>query len=133
MIKSKTITVHKPREDIHEESIAKTKPKQKVLVQPSGRAFEGVRTPRSVLQINNEDVRTLEQHHPDARSISFQQGVGFKKLTLFGKSLQTVWMTWQHVWTMSSISKYSIVPFERGKNFSEDRPDARSSRPDVNR
>jgi hypothetical protein len=39
---------------------------------------------------------------------------------------------WQHVRTMSSISEYSIVPFERGKDFNEDRTDARSSRPDVN-
>jgi hypothetical protein len=33
---------------------------------------------------------------------------------------------------MSSILEYSRVPFERGKDFSEDRPDARSSRSDVN-
>jgi len=33
---------------------------------------------------------------------------------------------------MSSISEYSKVPFERGKDFHEDRPDARSSRSDVN-
>jgi len=33
---------------------------------------------------------------------------------------------------MSSISKYSRVSFERGKDFSEDSPDARSSRSDVN-
>jgi hypothetical protein len=52
---------------------------------------------------NNEDVQTLEQHRPDARSISIQQGVGFQKSTLFGKSLQAVRTTWQHVWTMSSI------------------------------
>jgi hypothetical protein len=88
--------------------------------------------PRRVLQINIEDVRTSEQHHPNARSISIQQGVGFQKSTLFGKSLQTVWTTWQHVRTMTSILKYSRVPFKRGKDFSEDRPDARSSRPDVN-
>jgi hypothetical protein len=33
---------------------------------------------------------------------------------------------------MSSISEYYRVPFERGKDFSEDRLDSRSSRPDVN-
>jgi hypothetical protein len=55
-----TSTVHKLLEDIHEESIAKNKSNQPVPVQPSGQAFEGVRTPRSVLQINIEDVRTLE-------------------------------------------------------------------------
>jgi hypothetical protein len=29
-------------------------------------------------------------------------------------------------------SEYSRVPFERGKDFIEDRPDSRSSSPDVN-
>jgi hypothetical protein len=119
---------HKFLEDVH----AISKSEQPVPVQSSGWGFEGVRTPRSVLQINIEDVRTLEQHRPDDRSISIQQEVWFQKLTLFGKSLQAVRTTWQHVRTMSSISEYSRVPFERGKDFSEDRPDARSSRPDVN-
>jgi hypothetical protein len=68
----------------------KTETNQPVPVQLSGRALEGVRTPRSVLQINVEDVRTTEQHHPDARAISIQQGVVFQKSTLFGKSLQSV-------------------------------------------
>jgi hypothetical protein len=80
--------------------LAKSKTIQPVPVQPSRRAFEGVRTPRSVLQINIEDVRTSEQHCPDARSISIQQGVYFQKTTLFGKSLQSVR-------TMSSICRPS--------------------------
>jgi len=33
---------------------------------------------------------------------------------------------------MSNISEYSKVLFEHGNDFSEDRPDARSSHPDVN-
>jgi hypothetical protein len=90
MIKSKTITDHKLLKDVHEESLQNSRQKQPVLVQPSGRAFEGIWTPRSVLQINIEDVRTSEQHRPDARSISIQQGVRFQKSTLFGKSLQAV-------------------------------------------
>jgi hypothetical protein len=81
---------------------------------------------------NDEDVRMLEQHYPDARSIIVQHRIEFQKLTLFWKSLQVVRTTWQHVRTMSSISEYSRVPLERGKDFSEDRPDARSSRPDLN-
>jgi hypothetical protein len=64
-------------------------------VQPSGRAFESVWAPCNVLQINIEDVRTSKQHRPDARSISIQQRVCFQKSTLFGKSLQAVWTTWQ--------------------------------------
>jgi hypothetical protein len=75
MIKSKTITDHKLLEDVHEESLQNPRQKQLDPVQPSGRAFEGVWTPRSVSQINIEDVRTSEQHRLDTRSISIQQGV----------------------------------------------------------
>jgi hypothetical protein len=75
MIKSKTITDHKLLEDVHEESLQNPRQKQSVPVQPSGRAFEGFRMTRSVSQINIEDVRTSEQHRPDAKLISIQQGV----------------------------------------------------------
>jgi hypothetical protein len=102
-----TCIVHKLLEDTHEVSIAKTKTNQPVPVQQSGWAFEGVRMPRSVLQINIEDVRALEHHSPDARSISIQQGICFQKLTMFGKFLQFVRATRQHVWTMSSLCKTS--------------------------
>jgi hypothetical protein len=81
---------------------------------------------------NNEDIRTSEHQHLDTRSIIIQHGVEFHKSTLFGKSLQAVRMSWQHVRTMSIISEYSKVPFERGNDFSEDRSDARSSCSDVN-
>jgi hypothetical protein len=54
---------------------------------------------------NDKDVRTSEQHRPDARSIIVQHEVGFQKSTLIGKSLQAVRMTWQHVRTLSSIFK----------------------------
>jgi hypothetical protein len=59
-----------------------------------------VRTPRSVLQINIEDVWTSKEHRPDARSISIQPGVCFQKSTLFGKFVQ-------FVRTMSSLCKTS--------------------------
>jgi hypothetical protein len=102
-----TSTVHKLLEVIHEESFAKTKTNQLVPMQPSRRAFEGIRTPCSVLQINIEDIRTSEQHPPDAQSISIQQGVCFHKSALFGKSLQSVRTTLRHVRTMSCICKPS--------------------------
>jgi hypothetical protein len=67
MIKSKTITDHKLLKDVHEESLQNPRQKQSVPVQQSGRAFEGVQTPRSVSQINIEVVRMSEQHCPNAR------------------------------------------------------------------
>jgi hypothetical protein len=116
MIKSKIKTDHKMIKDVHEESLQNPRQKQPVPMQPSRRAFKCVQTPCSVLQINIEDVWTSKQHRTDDRSISIQQGVCFQKSTLFGKSLQAVR-------TMSNSSKYSRVPFERGKDFSEDRSD----------
>jgi hypothetical protein len=65
-----TSTVHKLLEVIHEESCAKIKSIELVPVQPPGRAFEGVRTPLYVLQINIDDVWMSEPHRPNARSIS---------------------------------------------------------------
>jgi hypothetical protein len=111
-IKSKTIIDHKLLKDVHEESLQNSRQKQPVPVQPSRRAFEDVRTPRSVLQTNIEDVRTSEQHRPDDRSISIQQGVYFQKSTLFGKSLQAVR-------TISCSLEYFRVPFERGKDLAK--------------
>jgi hypothetical protein len=45
--------------------------------------------------------------------------------------LQAVQTTRQHVRTIYSNSNNSRIPFERGKDFSEDCPDAWSSRPDA--
>jgi hypothetical protein len=84
-------------------------------MQPSGRAFEGVRTPRSVLQINIDDIRTSETHRPDAQSISILQEVFSKKSTLFGKFQYSVWTTRHHVQTMFIICK----PSEQLGNTSE--------------
>jgi hypothetical protein len=51
MIKSKTITDPKLLKDVHEESLQNSRQKQPVPVQPSERAFEGVRMLLSVQQI----------------------------------------------------------------------------------
>jgi hypothetical protein len=45
--------------------------------------------------------------------------------------LQAVRMTRQHIRTIYNNSDNSIILFERGKDFSEDRPNARSSRPNA--
>jgi hypothetical protein len=79
-----------------------------------------------------EDVWTSEQHCLDARSTFSKlytlnicptrkvetmstKWVGFQKSTLFGKFLQDVRMTWQHVRTLSSISEYFGLPFRMWK------------------
>jgi hypothetical protein len=139
-----TSTAHKLLEDTHEVSIAKTKTNQSIPLPPSGRAFESVRMPRSVLQINIEDVRTSEQHHLDAWSKNLFSEVDtiweVSEIHLDNKathpddvqSLQSVRTTRQYVRTISYNSDNSRILFERGKDFSEDRLDAQSSRLDVN-
>jgi hypothetical protein len=94
-------------EVIHEEFCAKIKSIEPIPVQPSGRAFEGVRTPRSVLQINIDDVWMSEPHCPDARSISILQEVCSQKSTLIGKFQYSVRTTRHHGRTMFIICKPS--------------------------
>jgi hypothetical protein len=95
-----------------------------VPMQPSGRAFEGVRTLLSVQQIYIEDVRKTEQYHPDPRSISIQQGVGFQKLTLLGSLCKPS----GHCSTFQNIPLFHS---NATRSYSEDRPDARSSRSNI--
>jgi hypothetical protein len=68
MFKLKKVYDHKLLEDVHEESLQNPRQKQSVPMQPSGRAFEGVRPPLSVQQITmktsgrqSNTVRTLGQ------------------------------------------------------------------------
>jgi hypothetical protein len=87
---------------------------------PSGQALEGVQMPCSVIQINIEDVRTSEQHCPDARSIKYSTRRWISEV-------DTVWEV-----SARLPDDVETVSFECEKDFSEDRPDARSSRLEVN-
>jgi hypothetical protein len=103
------VTDQKLLEDIHEESL-------QIPSQINRFLCNHLDAPQCLTD-NDEDVRTSKQHCLDARSIIVQHEVGFKKSTLIGKSLQVVWTSWQHVWTLSSISKYSSILFERRKEL----------------
>jgi hypothetical protein len=112
MFKSNIVTDQKLLEDVHEESLQIPKPNQPVPVQPSGRAFEGIQTPRSVLQIT---MKTSEHQSNTFQTLGqslFKHEDRFQKSKLIGKFLQAIRMTWQHVRTLSSILEYSSVPFE---------------------
>jgi hypothetical protein len=59
-----------------------------------------------------EDVQMIGQHRPDARSSfsNFYMELDFSR-HLFGKFLQDVWTTWQHVRTLlPSVPEYSGFP-----------------------
>jgi len=99
---------------------------------PSGQALEGVQMPCSVIQINIEDVRTSEQHCPDARSIKYSTRRWISEVDTVWEVSARLPDDVETVWKMSSISEYSRISFECEKDFSEDRPDARSSRLEVN-
>jgi hypothetical protein len=72
-----------------------------------------------------------EQYRPDARLISIQQRVGFQKSTLL-RSLCKLSRRRGNTSERCPVFQNSRVPFERGKDFSEDRPNTRSSPPNVN-
>jgi hypothetical protein len=111
--------------------LANSKANQLVPVQPSGRAFEGVRTPLSVQQFYIEDVRTTEQHRRDARSISIQQWVGFQKSTLLGSLYKP---SGRRGNTSRRYPAFQNIPVFRSnaeRSCSEDHLDTRPSLPDL--
>jgi hypothetical protein len=73
-----------------------------------------------------EDVWTSRKHRPDSRSSfsNFYTELDFSR-HLFGKFLQDVWMTWQHVQTLPS------VPTNAERSDSDDHLDAQPSCLDV--
>jgi hypothetical protein len=111
--------------------LAKSKPNQLVPVQLSGRAFEGVWTPLSVQQLYIEDVRTTEQHRPDATSISIQQGVGFQKSTLLGSLYKPFGRRGNTSERCSAFQNIPVFSSNSTRSYSEDHLDAQSSHLDV--
>jgi hypothetical protein len=63
-----------------------------------------------------DDVRTSGRHRSDARSsfFNFYTELDFNR-HLFGKFLQDVWTTWQHVRTLPSIPEYFRFPLRTQK------------------
>jgi hypothetical protein len=78
-----------------------------------------------------EDVQTTEQHRSDARSISIQHGVGFQKSTL----LRSLCKPSERRGNTSRLClAFQNIPVFRSnaeRSYSEDRPDTRPSRLDV--
>jgi hypothetical protein len=111
--------------------LTKSKPNQPVPVQPFGQAFEGVQTPLSVQQSYVEDVRTTEQHRPDARSFSIQQGVAFQKSTLLGSLWKPSGRRGNTSGRYPTFHNIPVFSSYTTRSYREDCLDAQSSRPDV--
>jgi len=91
-----------------------------------------VRATPSKRSVNQYSIRSLFSEVDTVWEVSTIRPVNKATRLDDVQSLQAVWTTWQYVRMISSNSDNSIIKFERGNDFSEDRPDARSSRPDVN-
>jgi hypothetical protein len=87
-----------------------------VRATPSGRSVNQYSTRSLFLEINTD--WEVPVFRPDD-SASRPDDVHY---------LQAVWTTRQHVRTIYSNSDNSRIPFERGKDFSEDRPNAHQIR-----
>jgi hypothetical protein len=80
---------------------------------------------------NDEDVRTSEQHRPDASSIRIQHGVGFQKSTLLRSLCKPSEGRGN---TSGRCLAFQNIPVFRSnptRSYNEDLLEARSSRPDV--
>jgi hypothetical protein len=99
---SKHVTDHNLLEDVHKDSLQI--PSQ-INRFPCNRPDE----PLTASERSAVSSR-LRWRRPDASSIIVPYIIGFQKSTLLGKSLQVVR-------TLSSISEYSSVPFERRKEL----------------
>jgi len=92
------------------------------LVQLSRRAFEGVWTPLGVQQV----------YVQDARSINIQQGVGFQKSTLLRSLGKTSGRRDNTSGCYPAFQNIPVFSSNATRSYSEDRPDARPSRPKAN-
>jgi hypothetical protein len=78
-----------------------------------------------------EDVRTTEQHRPDARSINIQHWVGFQKSTLLGSLSKLSGRRGNTSGCCLAFQNILVFCSNAERSYSEDRPDARPSRPDM--
>jgi hypothetical protein len=111
--------------------LANSKPNQLVPVQPFGRAFEGVRTPRSVLQITmktsgrqSNTVRTLGQS-------LFNTKFDFRSRHWLGSLCKPSGQSGNTSGHCPSFQNIPVFHSNATRSYSEDRPNTRSSRPDV--
>jgi hypothetical protein len=87
--------------------------------------------PLSVQQLYFEDVWMTEQHRPDARLISIQQGVGFQKSTLLGSLCKSSVRRGNMSGHCLAFQNISVFSSNAIRSYSEDRLDAPSSRLDA--
>jgi hypothetical protein len=78
-----------------------------------------------------EDVRTTEQQCLDARPISIQHGVGFQKSTLLGSLCKPFRRRGNTSKRCPVFQNILVFCSNAEMSYSEDGPNTRSSRPDV--
>jgi len=99
-------------------SHAKSKSASRFLCNSPDRPLKASRCPIVFRSLSVEDVQTIGQHRPDARSSfsNFYMELDFS-WHLFGKFLQDVRTTWQHVRTLPSVPEYSGFPLRTPKGL----------------
>jgi len=106
------VPCHKFLEIVHEDSMHKLKSATRFQYNRPDGSLKTSGCPVVSRSFSVEDVRMLEQHHPNARSSysNFYTKLDFNQ-HLCGKFLQDVRRTCQLVWTLSSI----LVPLRARK------------------
>jgi hypothetical protein len=131
MFKSKLVTDQKLLEDVHEESLQIPKPNQPVPVQLSRRAFEGVQTPSSVLQITMKTSGHQNNTFRTQGQSLFNTKLDFRSRHWLGSLCKP--SRWRGNTSGSCPVFQNILVFHSNaeRSYSEDHPKARSSCPNV--
>jgi len=120
---SKHVTDHKLLEDVHEDSLQ---------IPSQINRFMCNRPDEPLKASGHLAVSSiLCWRRPDARSISIQHGVEFQKLTLLGSLCKPSGRRGNTSGRCPAFQNIPVFHSNVERSYSEDRPDARPSRPDV--
>jgi hypothetical protein len=124
------VTDHKLLEDVHEESLQIPSQINRFLCNRPDEPLKGPEAPQCPADYV-EDVRTTEQHRPEARSINIQHEVGFKKSTLLGSFYKPSGRRGNTSGRYPAFQNIPVFHSNAERSYSEGGPDTRPSRLDV--
>jgi hypothetical protein len=131
VFKSKHVTDQKLLEDVHKDSLHIPSQINRFLCNRPDEPLKASGHPVVSSKNYVEDVRTTEQHSPDAGSIIIQHGIRFQKSTLLGSLYKSSRRCGNTSRRYPAFQNILVFHSNAERSYSEDRQDARPSRLDV--
>jgi hypothetical protein len=127
------VTDHKFLEDFHEDSLQITRQKNRFLYNRPDDPLKVFRCPTVSRSFSVEDVRTSEHHRPDDRSSfsNFYTELDFSSRHYLGSFCKTFGRCGNMSRSCQAFQNIPDFRWNAEMRYSEDRPEARPSRPDV--